>query len=522
MHQHTFIYDENTALAKTTGGRVRGYFWDGLTIFKGIPYGTAKRFHRPQPKTWEGTLDCTSFGYVCPLLAPDKPSGELLIPHRYWPQSEDCLNLNIWTPGMDDAERPVMVWIHGGGFFAGSSIEHIAYEGENMAREGGCVVVSLNHRLNILGYLDLSDFGDEYENSGNAGTDDLILALRWIRDNIRAFGGDPDNVTLFGQSGGGMKITALLQSPEADGLFQRGIIMSGIIGSVLADQNGSGKVLAEALMQELHLKDVKEMETAPYPELARVYNKIKPELEKRGEYVGCAPHKNAHYFGDPLKYGFRKETIGVPLVAGSVFGEFTSFASNQKFPDNLTKEESRNIIAKVTGEEGADALIPLFEKAYPERRLTDLLYLDFIFRAPEQKYIRLRAQQGGIIYSYLFNKDAKINGRQMPWHCSDIPYLFHNISLVPYTQPDYAINKKIEYEIFGSAMHFARHDSPDGVLPSGASWKPSTEKDEYTAIFGVNTRVARNFDRELIPLLEKYMGPVLQKKMQESESEIKH
>ena len=111
----------------------------------------------------------SSYGCVCPLLSIDKPSGELRVPHRYWVQDEDCLNLNIWTPACDAQKRPVMVWLHGGGFFAGSSIEQVAYEGGNMAREGDCVVVSLNHRLNILGYLDLSDFGEEYANSGNAG-----------------------------------------------------------------------------------------------------------------------------------------------------------------------------------------------------------------------------------------------------------------------------------------------------------------------------------------------------------------
>ena len=161
---------------------------------------------------WDGVLDATSYGYVCPLLEMPKPNGEMLVPHRYWLMDEACQNLNIWTPALDDAHRPVLVWLHGGGYFAGSSIEQIAYEGENMARLGDCVVVSINHRLNILGYLDLSDFGAEYANSGNAGGDDIIAALRWVRDNIAAFGGDPGNVTVFGQSGGGAKVSTLLQT----------------------------------------------------------------------------------------------------------------------------------------------------------------------------------------------------------------------------------------------------------------------------------------------------------------------
>ena len=278
-----FVYDEDTAVVETESGKVRGYFYDDMYLFKGIPYAKARRFHAPEPvEPWEGTFQATSFGYVCPLLELPKPEGELLVPHRYWVMNEDCLNLNIWTPGLDGKRRPVMVWLHGGGFFAGSAIEHIAYEGENMCRFGQVVVVSVNHRLNVLGYCDLSDFGEEYANSGNAGTDDLVAALRWLRDNIERFGGDPDNVTVFGQSGGGAKVTTLLQTPAADGLFAKGIIMSGVIGPVLGDAVGSGKRLGEMLMEELKVEDVKALETVPYDALAAAYNKVKPVLAKAG------------------------------------------------------------------------------------------------------------------------------------------------------------------------------------------------------------------------------------------------
>ena len=148
-----------------------------------------------------------------------------MVPHMYWSEKEDCQNLNIWTPSIRDGrKRPVMVWLHGGGFSAGSSIEQLAYDGENLSRAGDVVVVSVNHRLNVLGYLDLSPFGEKYQDSANAGNLDLIAALEWIRDNIEGFGGDPENVTLFGQSGGGVKVWSLLQMPEADGLFHKGII----------------------------------------------------------------------------------------------------------------------------------------------------------------------------------------------------------------------------------------------------------------------------------------------------------
>ena len=166
-----------------------------------------------------------------------------MVPHMYWSEKEDCQNLNIWTPSIRDGrKRPVMVWLHGGGFSAGSSIEQLAYDGENLSRAGDVVVVSVNHRLNVLGYLDLSPFGEKYQDSANAGNLDLIAALEWIRDNIEGFGGDPENVTLFGQSGGGVKVWSLLQMPEADGLFHKGIIESGVVDPDLLGEaeDGSG------------------------------------------------------------------------------------------------------------------------------------------------------------------------------------------------------------------------------------------------------------------------------------------
>ena len=270
--KHTFERNAGTALVKTTQGKIQGYRHDGLSVFKGIPYATAARFHAPEAvKPWDGVLDACSYGYVCPLMTNDPPRGELYVPHRFWPMDENCQNLNIWTPAADGGKRPVLVWLHGGGYSAGSAIEQTAYDGANMSRTGNAVVVSINHRLNILGYFDLSDFGEEYVNSGNAGGDDIIAALSWIRENIAAFGGDPDNVTVFGQSGGGAKVTTLLQSPAADGLYAKGIVMSGVIGPVLSDAEGSGKELAEAVMKELGIRTVKELETADYAALARAY-----------------------------------------------------------------------------------------------------------------------------------------------------------------------------------------------------------------------------------------------------------
>ena len=521
--KHQFERKTGTATVKTTRGLIRGYLHDGLTLFKGIPYAKAARFHAPEEvEPWDGILDASSYGYVCPLMTNDRPRGELYVPHRFWPMDEDCQNLNIWTPATDDGKRPVLVWLHGGGYAAGSAIEHIAYDGANMSRLGNAVVVSINHRLNVLGYFDLSDFGEEYANSGNAGGDDIIAALRWIHENIAAFGGDPENVTVFGQSGGGAKVTTLLQSPAADGLYARGIIMSGVIGLVLADAEGSGKELAEAIMAELGIQTVKELETVEYAALARAYLKVSPALKAEGKYVGNCPHPNAFYAGEPISHGFRKETSQIPLMIGSTFGEFPSFAPAPYDRDALTEEEQAEILRKAWGEGPAEALIPLFRKAYPDRKLIDLLRLDFIFRVPEIQYIAERSKLNSSTWSYLFNMDQPIDGGNTPWHCCDIPYVFHNIDLVEYPHGPLAeegLAEKIQEEAFRTVMAFAAKGNPDNeTIPA---WPASGNGREPVLVLDAKTRVLDSYDHELMNALEKY-GEEITRKMFESAGQIQH
>ena len=188
------------------------------------------------------------------------------------------------------------------------------------------------HRLNILGYLDLSDFGEEYANSGNAGGDDIILALQWVRDNIAAFGGDPGCVTVFGQSGGGAKVTTLLQTPAADGLYHRAMIMSGVLEGLLNDSVGSGRDCVQALVQELGVQTAQQLETVPYHQLAQAYRNVSPALKAKGANVGQSPHPNRFYLGDPLNNGsgFRPETADIPVLIGTVYSEFYGFFDGLK------------------------------------------------------------------------------------------------------------------------------------------------------------------------------------------------
>ncbi len=523
MSQHTFSRNRETALVSTGCGKIQGYEHDGLYIFKGIPYARASRFHAPEAvEPWEGVLDACSYGYVCPLMTNDQPRGELYVPHRFWPMDENCQNLNLWTPGLDGKKRPVLVWLHGGGFTAGSAIEHIAYDGANMSRFGDTVVISINHRLNILGYFDLSDFGEEYANSGNAGGDDIIAALRWVRENAAAFGGDPENVTVFGQSGGGAKVTTLLQSPAADGLYAKGIIMSGVIGPVLADAEGSGRELAEAVMRELGLHSVRELETVDYAALVRAYLKVSPGLKAAGKYVGCCPHPNEFYLGEPMGHGFRRETEQVPLMIGSVFGEFTSFGPKPAEWEGLREEEQAEVIRNSWGAEAAEVLMPLFRRAYPERPVIDLLRLDYIFRAPEVHYIRERSRLNRATWSYMFNMDQPIDGGNTPWHCSDIPYAFRNIDLVEYPHGDAGekgLAEKVQEEVFRSVMAFAANGDPaNTAVPA---WKPCEPEREYVLVTDGRTRVLENYDHELMAAMEKWSGEIM-RHMFEHAGQIQH
>jgi len=500
----SFRYERDFAVVETTEGKIRGFERDGVLCFRGVRYAVAKRFHAPRKAPrHEDIFDATSFGFVCPLLTRDHPQGELYVAHRFWPQDEDCLNLNIWTPALE-GKRPVLVWLHGGGFSFGSAIEQTVLDGDNMARLGDAVVVSVNHRLNILGYFDLSDFGKEYENSGNAGTADLIAALRWIQSNIASFGGDPKNVTLFGQSGGGGKITALLQSPAADGLYAKGFNMSGVLDR-LTDEAGSGRDLALAMMRTLKIDSVKEMEKVPCAALAAAYNRLAPRLRRAGKYVGCAPHPNRHYLGDPLVHGFRKETAHIPMLVGTVYGEFTSFAPGPVDKHSLTEKEQRTVLLQYLSAGDEKKLEKVFREAYPERPLLDMLRLDLLFRVPTVRYLKARAALNKRTYAYLFNMDQAIFGGLSPWHCSDIPYVFHNIDRVeyPHGSPE---AESVQEDVFQSVMAFARTGSPEnGRLPA---WPACTAEEENTMIFDAHPRCLTNHDHALLPAAAEMLLPL--------------
>lgn len=499
-----FVCSKTDPIVETKAGKIRGFRINTTYTFHGIHYAEADRFQMPQPiKPWTGIKDALAYGYVCPLLKQDEPNMEVLVPHRYWPQNEHCQNLNIWTQSLDpDAKKPVMVWLHGGGFSAGSSIEHVAYEGDHLSEFGDVVVVSVNHRLNILGYLDLSPFSEKYKNSANAGNADMVAALQWIHDNIANFGGDPENVTIFGQSGGGMKVATLMNTPAADGLFQKGIIESGVYeASIYQKEDGDGTEIVKALLEELKLdaSEIEKLETIPYYELANAYNKVEKKVAAKGCYIGQGPLENDWFLGNPIKCGFTDHAKTIPVIVGSNIGEF-DFGPVVPGKHDMNREELITFLTRKYAD-ATPELISLFETAYPNKSIADLWSVDTFFRPATIEFIRQKSEfSEAPTYSYQFTYEFPIDGGKAAWHCAEIPFVFHNIDRVAVCNVP-GETDRLQERMTTAWINFARYGSPE--TPSLPKWPASTPADEATMIFDKTCEVRHNFDHKLVKKLSE-------------------
>ncbi len=450
----------------TPNGKLRGAKEDSIFVFRGIKYANASRFHLPYPaKKWTGIKDALVYGPTCLEIETVNPDDNYTVPHVFYPQSEDCQYLNIWTQHLNNDSaslKPVMVWLHGGGFATGSGIEHFAYNGKAMCQSEDVVVVTLNHRLNVLGYLDLSAYGEEYKYSGNAGTADIVEALRWIQKNIKAFGGDPDNVTIFGQSGGGGKVAALLQTPSANGLFHKAVIQSG-----LADFHGKEAdpvPVAQKLLKKLGISEneVYKLESIPYYELANALLSI----DKRAGFAFGPTRDDDFYLGDVMDVGICDHARKIPVIVGNVLGEFSQnfvFTTDKEgspcSKNNWTSEETREKI-KEFFKNDYNTAIELQEKAYPDLPLANVLFTDSMFRPSSFDYLKLRASKGcHNTYGYMFCLEMPVYGGTLPWHNAEIPYVFHNAdSIEPSYIPD--ITDKVEAYVCHCWCTFARTGNP--------------------------------------------------------------
>lgn len=414
----------------TEFGPVRGYTDQGIAAFKGIPYGTPYRRFRPadRPQPWNEARDCTAWGPAAAQSWP--PSG-----HGFFPSapasvlpSEACLTLNVWTPGLDDQRRPVLVYIHGGGY-SGWSSNYDVHDGVRLARRGDVVVVTVNHRLNGFGYLFLDDLDPEFLGSGNVGQLDLIHALQWVRDHALRFGGDPRCVTIFGQSGGGAKCATLLAMPAARGLFHRVWTMSGqqLTGRTRAHGTETARAVLDRLGVDPHHLD--DLDLVPMDRLVAAF-----------EGQSWTPVVDGvHLPRDPFDPEASPEGQGVPLVMGNTLQETTMLiGGSDPTTFDLTWDQWPTKFARAVkpflGTLDPVAILALYRSWYPAATPSDLFFAATTAARSWRGFLlqsdRRSQQPGTPTWVYYLNWGSPVaGGRWRAAHTLDIPLVFDNVDL---------------------------------------------------------------------------------------------
>lgn len=510
-----YSIDSSTASStvSTTAGDVCGYIENGIYTYKGIPYATAERFETAHPvEPWDGVRPSRYYGPTCPQAFRTGWLDDNAAFYTQWDDGypgEDCLRINIWTPGINDGKaRPVMFWIHGGGFASGSGQEHPGYDGHNMAAKGDVVFVSINHRLNSLGFLDLSAFGDEYKYSGNNGMLDIVAALQWVHDNIANFGGDPNNVTIMGQSGGGGKVSALYCMDKAKGLFHRAIVQSGaMVGSMKAEfSQAIGKRTVELL--GLNASTIDKIKTVPYADLVKANEEatkqVKEEAIKSGAInvldgmmFGWAPVVDGDVLTDvPFHNGTEKLNNDVPMMIGSTLNEFAGYMGG---PEPETWEAAVEEAKKTYGDR-AQGIIDEYKAAYPDAEPKDFFRLDVIFRPGVIEQADIKANDGGAnVYTYMFNYVAPvIDSKYLAPHCAEIAFAFNNVMHSANMTGATEEGLRLGEQVSDAWLNFARNGDPNAKsLPQ---WDAYTVDDGAIMIFDAPECYVKhgNFDRKLM------------------------
>ena len=476
-------------VATTTAGKVRGYVDQNINVFKGIPYGgdTAKRrFQAPvPPDPWDGVRDATAFGPIAPQLTARRgltttPEGSMV--------SEDCLRLNVWTPALRDGHRrPVLVYFHGGAYNNGSVNENL-YDGVHLCRRDDVVVVTVNHRLNGFGFLYLAELGGpEFADSGNAGMLDLVLALRWVHDNIAEFGGDPGCVTIFGQSGGGAKCATLMAMPAAHGLFHRVWTMSGqqLFGRTRKGATESARAVLKAL--DLTPERIGEIKTLPMDRLQAAM--------RGGTWTpvvdgGALPR-------DPFTPDAPPLSADIPMVLGNTHDETRNLigAANPAL-FALTWETLPGAIAQnvhqFIGDLAPEKIVAEYRQLYPAYTPSDVFFAASTAARSWKGMVtesERRAQQGGAAtFVYYVNWPSPADGGK--WkapHMIDIPLVFDNIAESNYTASGGAAARLLADRMSEALLAFARTGNPN--TPSLPTWPRFDVTKRPTMIFDVPPRV---------------------------------
>jgi para-nitrobenzyl esterase len=497
-----------TAVVNTTYGRVQGLVLDKVHTFKGIRYGAAPvgnlRWMPPQaPEPWQTILDCSDYGAPAMQMASGNtaaPASDFgmqmaqvfTTPSEMKVQNEDCLFLNVWTSNTDQGKRPVMFWIHGGGYAYGSGGQPV-YCGEDLARAHDVVVISVNHRLNAFGFLHLGELmGETYRSSGSVGMQDLVFALQWVRDNIAKFGGDPNNVTVMGQSGGGAKVCNLLAMPSAQGLFHKASIQSG--GAPTVGRKEAASKLAKALLEELGIapNDIKSLQAVPAPTLIKAAGAALAKAGGGGLGGGFGPILDeVAITRDPFLPDAPALSAEVPVLIGFVKDEMTIFTAGEPWFGRLSEEELQSRAKSIP--KGAE-LLTVLRKRYPNYTPTylwvSLLGLRFM-QGTNLVADRKAAQGKAPIYMWSMTWETPVGGGifKTP-HTMEIPFMLNSYERVRAFVGPGPGPAQMAKQLSSAWVAFARTGNPD--TPSIPHWPAYDSNTRATMMFDLKSKVVND------------------------------
>ena len=483
----------NPLMVKTLSGWVKGFNQEGTMAFLGIPYAKVERFQPPLPVTkWDTVMVCDHWG----PQAMQNVGGRTLS-EAEMSEKNSCV-LNVWTTDRKKS-KPVMVWLHGGGFDSGTSAWN---PGMGLAKKD-VVVVSINHRLNILGFLDLSRCSDKYKNSANVGMLDVVAALQWVRDNIRNFGGDPNNVTIFGESGGGGKVGTLLCMPPAQGLFHKAIILSGTILNV--NTKDMSEKLGEAVLQELGIdkNDIDRIKDVPYRDLyAAGQRAMAASIGTRRPGTpmmwGFGPTPDGKtLLQQPFQPGFADISDKVPVIIGTTFNELQRLAYQQP----MTFEQAREALLPTFGSD-TDEYIQAFKETYPDAVPQDLVSIDWLFR-PKTLITadEIAESRKAKTYTYMFTWRSPVTNASQHGH--ELKFCFNTLHHSKNELPEATQEDLKLADLMSSAWaQFAHTGNPN--IKGLPKWKPYTRKNGVMMVFDYNCHIRNNPDRHLQQLIDKH------------------
>ncbi|MGA9883291.1 MAG: carboxylesterase/lipase family protein [Candidatus Acidiferrales bacterium] len=506
----TIVGSNENAIVETTAGKVRGFTRNGIYTFKGIPYaGTTAgeaRFMAPtKPKPWTGLRSSMQYGFVSPQEPRTGWADDEVAWMFDWDDGrpgEDCLLVNVWSPGLNDGKkRPVMVWLHGGGFEAGSGQELKSYYGENLSRRGDVVVVSLNHRLGVLGYLNLAEIGGpRYADSANAGMLDLVAALEWVRDNIANFGGDPGNVLIFGQSGGGGKVNTLMAMPTAKGLFHRAVVESGSL--LNASAPGDSAKLGTAVAKQLGLSasEIDKIQDVPVEKLiqagiAAIKSLAVPmQLGRKFRLprIGWQPTVDSTNLPiQPFDPVAPAQSADIPLLVGTVLNEFFTPLYDRTLL-TMTETELQSRVASMYGGD-ASRIIEIFKADHPTftpGQLASVISAASVRQSAVIQAERKAAQNAAPVYTYWFWWQTPVLDRRPgAFHCSELSFVFDNTDRCAPMTGGGPMPRALAAKVSDAWINFARRGNPNhSGLPK---WPAFTSAEGAVMIFD-NECIAKN------------------------------